>query len=219
MIKKKILFLEDDEKIILFIKEFLEDSGFIVDTFNCVTDAISNIKFNSYDLLLLDLNLPDFSGMEVLTYLNSNNISIPTIIVSAFSDLNTKLQTYKLGASDYLIKPINLRELEAKIWVHLKNTSTINKIVTTIFQIKNNSIFFKNDLLKLTRIEHDILSTLITNKNCTIKKELLVEKLSSKSNEKALSYHIKNIRKKINDDLSEPHYLITEYAVGYKLVF
>ncbi len=116
----KILLVEDDDNSALLISNFLEEFDFIVDIVNTVTDAISNINFNKYSIILLDINLPDFNGFEVLKFVNKNKKNIPILVLSAYSDKNTKLQAFKLGASDYMVKPIDPEELEARIWVQLK---------------------------------------------------------------------------------------------------
>ena len=86
-----ILLIEDDENSAILIKEFLEEYDFKINIANTVTTAISNIKFEKYSLILLDINLPDFNGFEVLKFLNLNKINIPVIVISAYSDKNSKL--------------------------------------------------------------------------------------------------------------------------------
>lgn len=217
----KILLIEDDDSSALLIKEFLEEYDFKIDVSNTVTTAISNIKFEKYSLILLDINLPDFNGFEVLKYLNKNKINLPVIVISAYSDKNSKLQAFKLGANDYMVKPIDPEELEARIWVQLKNVSTfVEKGEKNIFRLENNQIIFEDKPLKLTKTEFEILKYLMGNRNSVVKRESLLSCLSSIiQTDRSLDYHIKNIRIKIGDNGVNPKYLITEYAVGYKLLF
>ena len=219
--KYNILLIEDDDKAAFLIKSFLEGYNFNVEIANTVTTAISNIKFGSYSLVLLDLNLPDFDGFEVLKFFNKNKINIPIIIMSAYSDKNSKLQAFKLGACDYMVKPIDIEELEARIWVHLRNVSNfVEKIDKKVFQINDNVIIFGNEILKLTKIEFKILKHLIENKNSIVQRDELVKCLSSAiQNDRSLDFHIKNIRIKIGDNGLNHKYLTTEYAMGYKLIF
>lgn len=215
----KILLVEDDDLATAYIYDFLLDCGFAIDTTDTVTNGISFIKQNNYDLLLLDLNLPDFSGFDLLKSIR-NNYSLPIIITSAYNDTKTKVQAFKYGASDYMVKPIDLEELEARIWSLLGRNSDIKTAnEKNLFEIHNNSISFKQNILDLTSIEFDILSLLIKNKNQTLSRELLSDTLSSISSHRSLDHHIKNIRKKIDDDGSKSIYLKTEYGVGYRLVF
>lgn len=218
MNKNKLLLIEDDVDAAYHLKEFLEDSSFEVNSFETVTDAVSNIKFHTYDLILLDINLSDFQGFEVLKFLNKYNLHIPTIVISAYSSKEYKLLAFKLGACDYVCKPIDPEELEARIWVHLKQQSSLKSIDKYFFITQGNNIFFKEKPLKLTKIEFDILSRLIKNRDQTVSRDTLLGYLSQKSrNERSLDYHIRNIRKKIGDEGSNPSYLVTEYGVGYRL--
>lgn len=217
----KILLIEDDEFTAGLIKNFLEEYNFKVDIVDTVTSAISNIKFEKYSIILLDINIPDFNGFEVLKFLNKNNVNIPVIVVSAYSEKSSKLLAFKLGAVDYMVKPIDPEELEARIWVHIKNVSTfVEKIEKKVFQLVNGTIFFEDKSLKLTKTEFEILKYLIENKNSVVKRDDLLKCLSSIiQSDRSLDYHIKNIRIKMGDNGANPRYLITEYGLGYKLVF
>lgn len=217
----KILLIEDDEFTASLIKNFLEEYNFKVDIVDTVTSAISNIKFEKYSIILLDINIPDFNGFEVLKFLNKNNVNIPVIVVSAYSEKSSKLLAFKLGAVDYMVKPIDPEELEARIWVHIKNVSTfVEKIEKKVFQLVNGTIFFEDKSLKLTKTEFEILKYLIENKNSVVKRDDLLKCLSSIiQSDRSLDYHIKNIRIKMGDNGANPRYLITEYGLGYKLVF
>lgn len=217
MQKYSILLVEDDSEAAFFTKEFLQDCGFIVDEFELVTDALARIKVKKYDLLLLDLNLPDFNGFEVLKAIK-NTVLLPTIVISAYSDLNIKLQAFKLGALDYMVKPYDLEELEARIWTALGKKSLFLENENT-FEVDDNGILFKGEKLTLTQTESKILRILIQNKNNTTSREELASNLSKVSSERSLDYHMKNIRKKLNDNSSDPKYLKTEYGVGYILSF
>ena len=217
MKKNRIVLLEDDDGTAEYTKDFLEDCGFEVNVFTLSTDALANMKFNKYDILLLDLNLPDLDGFEVLKAIK-NSIKISTIVISAHSDIKTKLHAFKLGALDYIVKPYNLEELEARIWAIFGKGDILEKSSDT-FVVNEQHIFFKDERINLTQTETDILKILITNKKSTTSREDLASSLSKISSQRSLDYHIKNIRKKINDSSSSPQYLKTEYGVGYRLCF
>jgi len=215
----KILIIEDDEIAANLMREYLENCTFTVECVHTITDGLSYIQNNDYHLLLLDLNLPDFNGLDMLKSIK-NRVAIPVIIISAYSDIQNKIQAFKYGASDYMIKPIDLEELEARIWAIMGRHSNIQiQNEKNIFEIKNSSIFFKQELLNLTSLEFELLSILIQNKNQTISREVLAKSLSSISSHRSLDHHIKNIRKKIGDNGNSPLFLKTEYGVGYKLLF
>jgi DNA-binding response OmpR family regulator len=215
----KILLVEDDELACEIIVDFLIECGFDVTSVFTATDGVAYVKHEWYDLLILDINLPDFNGYEVLKSIK-NHTSIPVIVTSAYSDTKSKILAFKYGASDYMVKPLDLEELEARIWVQLSQNSEIKtQEDKLIFELKDSKVFFKQSLLDLTSIEYEIMSILIKNKNQTIKRDDLVDALSSLSSHRSLDNHIKNIRKKIGDDGNKAMYLKTEYGVGYRLNF
>jgi DNA-binding response OmpR family regulator len=219
--KTKILIIEDDETASFLMKDFLENRGFSVNTAWNVTDGLSELNVKKYDLLLLDLNLPDFNGFDLLSKINKH-ITIPTIIVSAYGDTQNKVKAFRYGADDYLVKPIDLEELEARIWALLSRHDNIRLNPAEhkkIFKIDENTIFLQETPLDLTSLEYEILSYLINNKNCIVSREELTDEVSSIASHRLLDNHIKNIRKKIEIDSSNPQYLKTVYGSGYKLLF
>ncbi len=217
----RILYIEDDLTTAKYLTEFLDSHGFIVTHTDMITTALSYLNMQKFDLILLDLRLPDFDGFELLR--GTNTTSLPIIVISAISDTNTKVKAFRYGASDYMVKPIDLLELEARIWSHLSRYGTrphSNHVTASeLFYIKDNHIYFQERLLDLTPVEFEIFQMLLQYKNQTISREQLTTALSSVSSHRTLDYHIKNIRKKIGDDGKKPRYLKTEYGIGYKLVF
>jgi DNA-binding response OmpR family regulator len=215
----KLLLVEDDEMVSELMCNYLNDCGFSVQAVFSVTDGISYMKNEYYDLLLLDINLPDFSGYELLKSIKQS-IPLPIIVISAYNETKSKVLAFKYGASDYMVKPLDLEELEARIWVHLSKYSEIKtEEEKHVFEIQNSVILFEGRVLDLTSIEFDILSVLIKHKNQTLTREDLVYTLSSLSSHRSLDNHIKNIRKKIGDNGNKAMYLKTEYGVGYRLVY
>jgi len=213
----KILLVEDDETASEIIYEYLQESSFDITPVFTATDSVAYLKRKEYDLVLLDINLPDFDGYEVLKSIK-NHISLPIIVTSAYSDTKAKLLAFKYGASDYMTKPLDLEELEARIWIQLgKNSNILMEKENTLFEYKEGSIYFKNELLNLTTIEFEILSILLEHKNQVISREKLIESLSCISSNRSLDNHIKNIRKKIGDNGNKAKYLKTQYGVGYSL--
>jgi len=217
MRKIKILLIEDDEDAAALICEYLEESGFEMTAVFTVSDGLSYLNSDKFDLLILDLNLPDFDGYEVLKNIK-DRIAVPVIVVSAYSDTSSKLIAFRYGASDYMVKPLELEELEARIWVH---TGRKHSITTggneKRFEIRENAIWFKGKELDLTSTEYGILSMLVKNMHTTVSREKLMDSVSAISSHRSLDNHIKNIRKKIEEDGNRPKYLKTEYGVGYKL--
>jgi DNA-binding response OmpR family regulator len=218
MNKISVLIVEDDELACELITTYLTDCGFEVTAVFTATDGISYAKQSDYDVLLLDINLPDFNGFEVLKSIKENK-SIPTIVLSAYSDTKSKILAFRYGANDYMVKPIDMEELEARIWVQLSRHTAINvEPEDKTFVVDNFNIYFNQKLLDLTSIEFKILSMLIKHKNQTVDRKTLLGLLSSLSSDRSLDNHVKNIRKKLGDTKKKNKYLRTEYGVGYKLV-
>ena len=220
MEKLKILIVEDDESASFVIENSLKDAGFDVNSVTTVTEGLSYLTIDKYDLLVLDLNLPDYNGFDLLRSIKKT-IVIPTIVVSAYSDTQSKLKAFKYGAGDYLVKPIDVEELEARIWLLLSKIENI-KIADDkpklIFEIKDNNIYQNNEKIILTTLEFDILSYFITNKNRLISRDTLLKGISSEKSHRMLDNHISNIRKKIELNSGNPTYLKTEYGLGYKFI-
>jgi DNA-binding response OmpR family regulator len=213
----RVLLLEDDELASELIYEHLRECGFEVVPFFTATDGVAHLKNGHFDIMILDINLPDFDGFEVLKSLRKQ-ISIPVIVTSAYGDTKSKLMAFKYGAVDYMVKPIDLEELEARIWVHLsKNTKIELEEENDTFLIKEGTIYFHTKRLALTTIEYEIMAKLIENKNKVVSRDELVSSLSSYSSHRSLDNHIKNIRKKLGENTKNHKYLKTEYGVGYIL--
>jgi len=216
MQKVKILLIEDDELASELIYNFLVDCDFDVTPLFTATDGIAHIRNKPVDIVILDLNLPDFNGFEVLKNIRQYS-TVPIIVTSAYSETKSKLFAFKYGANDYMVKPLDLEELEARIWVQLSKNTHIQTSKEELFKRKEDTIYFEEKALDLTAIEFEILSMLLDNANKIVSRETLVNSLSSISSHRSLDNHIKNIRKKIGDNGSKPKYLKTEYGVGYSL--
>jgi DNA-binding response OmpR family regulator len=215
----KILLVEDDEFAAELIYNYFLDYGFKVTFAFNAYDSLLQLENEDFDVVVLDINLPDMSGFEVLKKIKNKKNNLPVIITSSYDDKNIKLRAFKCGANDYMTKPIDLEELEARIWVHLrqddKSTSQITPYQKNIFEIKDSAIYFQGQKLDLTSIELDILKFFIKHKGSIIKRDELNIILSTVSSQRSLDNHIKNIRKKIGENAKESSYLKTVYGVGY----
>lgn len=163
------------------------------------------------------MNLPDFFGYEVLKYVNDNHIELPVIVISAYADMKNKLHAFNLGASDYMNKPLNLEELYARIRVHTKTNIKAISTNNDKISINKSQILVNNTPLKLTRTEFAILNLLITYKNQTLSRETFCDSIPSISSQRALDYHISNIRKKLEEIQENSNCLVSEYGFGYRL--
>ncbi|MFB1009133.1 MAG: response regulator transcription factor [Sulfurospirillum sp.] len=218
--KIKVLLIEDDYTAASQVAQYLESVGFELDISETAVDGLLKLSAQHYDILLLDLSLPDFSGFEVIKQIN-NLSNIPSIVLSCHSNLEAKGQAFRFGVDAYLCKPFMLEELEVRIWAILKRCSMIKMEFNKnnlVIDYNNQTILLNQKPLSLTAIEHKILSFLIENKNRVVYRNVLAIHLSSLSSPQSLNYHIQNIRKKLGDDPKKPRYIVTEYGTGYRLV-
>jgi len=215
-----IVMVEDDEELASIIKRYLSSYDFKVTNY---TNGLSLLKAldPKYELLILDLTLPDIDGLELLTKIRKIS-SIPIIISSARDDLLDKIMGLERGADDYLAKPYDPRELEARIKSILRRKGDIVIKKDEVFKVDENQhiIFFKNNPLDLTLAQYDILSTLIERNNGVVSREELIETsqhIDDYSTLKNIDVLISHIRKKIAL-YDEKKYIHSVRGLGYKLL-
>ncbi|MFA7091951.1 MAG: response regulator transcription factor, partial [Arcobacteraceae bacterium] len=167
----KILLLEDEMMLNNAMSEYLTNIGHLVNSFTdgqVVMDSVDN----SYDLLILDINVPSLDGFEILTLLNSKKIFIPTIFVSALNDIEDIAKGYDLGCKEYLKKPFHLAELGIKINQILKNeqqiTSHIKFSKNYSYSKTNKTLYFNNQPQNLTKKQLEIIHILALNINMIV---------------------------------------------------
>jgi two-component system OmpR family response regulator len=203
---KQILMIEDDEELAEIISEILSSYQMEVVNFTTPNKGIESLKTNIYDLVILDLSLPEMDGLEVINKIREFS-DIPIIISSARSDFDDKNIAFENGADDYLPKPYDLRELVLRINSNIKRYQKPSKI----YEIKDNEILEFGKTLNLTTAEYAILSTLIQNRNKIIDKTELV--YNFESDLKTVEVLIGRIRKKLKNDCIK-----TVRGIGYKFV-
>lgn len=214
----KILIIEDEIAISDLIKIELESKGYRCDVANDGSLGADFIEKNTYDLLLLDVMLPNVDGYELLEY-NKKTKQIPTIFITAKSQTKDKIKGLNDGADDYIIKPFEMGELIARIEAVLRRYNKANE--TT--QIGNIEINVSARIVKksgkevlLTPKEFDLLVLLVENKNFALYREIIFEKVWGAELEfetRTLDLHIQRLRKKL--DLKNQ--IVTVYKVGYML--
>jgi DNA-binding response OmpR family regulator len=211
-----VLLVEDDMTAAEIMTAYLEDCGFKVTALANAADALGHTYIKKFDIIILDLNLPDYNGLEFLKKLRQHT-TVPVIVTSAHSDTQTKLTAFRYGANDYMTKPVDLEELEARIYLQLKNVTPFEDRIKANkpFAKEGGSITFFNEPLQLTPIEFEIFSLLLNHEKSTLAREEILESLTAQCSNRSLDNHIKNIRKKIGENAH--NYLKTVYGVGYIL--
>ena len=220
----KILIVDDENDIAELIKDVLEDEGYICSINNNGTDALDSIKNNSYDLILLDVMMPDVSGTEVCAKIR-DSVTCPIIFVTAKTNLSSKLVGFEVGADDYITKPFINEELVARVKAHIRREKRIDKKsinnVIEIGEIKlNKESFevFKNDVLvQLSTKEFEMLCYLMTNAGMVLSKEQIYKSVwkNDYGDIGTVAVNIKSLRNKLDPD---EKYIKTIWGIGYKFV-
>ena len=221
---KNILMVEDDSTIAFAVKYAVEQEGFKMDIAENLEVAKKSIE-NSYDLILLDVMLPDGSGYEFLQELRKTDEDTPVIFLTACDEEVNIVMGLDIGADDYITKPFRVRELISRINAVLRRRG--KKENKKVLKFKNLSIhtlearvFKNNEEISLTAAEYKLLLILVQNKNIVLSRAKILEKLWDVSydfiNDNTLSVYIKRLREKIEDDSSNPEYIVTVRGLGYK---
>ncbi len=165
----KILYIEDETAIAKPVKRVLEAKGFIVDYFDNGEEGLKNALVNMYSCILLDLNLPGVDGFSIAKKLKIEKISTPVIIITARSNIESKLTGFDLGADDYITKPFEIEELIARINLRIRksflNQSENLHIGKAVFDPKKNLVKYKNKSITLSNKESAILELIIRKNN------------------------------------------------------
>lgn len=220
----KILIVEDELQLALSIKEYLSDEDYSCEIAHTYTEAIDKIISFQYDCILIDIMLPDGSGMKLVQELNLMQREDGVLIISAKNSLNDKVMGLKLGADDYLAKPFHLSELAARVYsiIRRKKFDKSNSIIQNEIEINvlSKEVRVHNQPLALTKKEYDLLLYLVSNRNRIVSKTALIEHLSGEFAEGFVNLdiiyaHIKNLRKKLHE-AGSADYINTIHGMGYK---
>jgi len=225
--KKKVLVVDDDPDILKVVSAFLELEGFEVYQAQSVSEAKKVFQKNTLDLIILDIMLPDESGFEWLKELKRVSPLISVLLLTAKSSLSDKVMGFELGADDYLSKPFEPLELVVRCKALLRKKELYTKKEERFLRIKeleinfeDKRVFKKGREIKLTPKEWAILRLLLSRPGKVFSREELKEALWKEKEiynwSRVLDVHIKHLRDKIEDDPSNPEYIITVYGQGYK---
>jgi DNA-binding response OmpR family regulator len=220
----KVLIIEDEVELLIAISNFLTREKYICELAENFEKAEDKIATYEYDIILLDITLPDGNGLELLNRIKKRQKLAAIIIISAKNSLDDKIQGLDLGADDYLTKPFYLSELNARIKAVLRrkqfdgtSTLTFNEIS---IDTESKSVSIKGKNIILTKKEYDLLLFFIINKNRVLTKEAIAEHLWEDNIDLANNFdfiytHLNNIRKKIKS-AGGSDYIKTLYGMGYK---
>ncbi len=219
----KILLVEDNRELSADIVQLLVEKFFVVESAITVADAIEKLNSYKYNLVIVDIGLPDGSGMDVIKEIKSKRLNSGILILTARNSIADKVQGLDLGADDYITKPFHSAELIARVKAIVRRFAPDNNDVLQfeeiIVNMQNNSLKVNNRELVLTRKEFDLLVYFLFNVRRLLTKESIAEHLWGDHIDQADSFdfvynHIKNLRKKLMNAGCRD-YIKAKYGMGY----
>ncbi|HBF0595012.1 response regulator transcription factor [Clostridioides difficile] len=220
-----ILLVEDDLSLIYGLEYSIQKNGFSVDVARTVEEALQIYKEKNYDLLLLDVSLPDGDGFDICKRVREAS-NVPIIFLTASDEEVNVVMGLDMGGDDYITKPFKLNELISRIKALLRRYNFTSENVT---ELKSNNItvkllenrVFKNEIeLELTTAEYKLLCLLMKNKNIVLTRKNILNKLwdgnGSFVDDNTLSVYVRRLRNKIEDNPENPKILLTVRRMGYK---
>jgi two-component system, cell cycle response regulator CtrA len=220
----RVLVIEDDQGTAKTLQMTLQSEGFVCDTTAVGEDGLDIARHYEYDLIILDLMLPDIDGYEILRRLRAVQVTTPVLILSGLSDIDDKIKGLGIGADDYLTKPFNKDELLARVRAIIRRSKGHSNSVVTIGRIKIDlnakTVEADSKLLRLTGREYAILELLAIRKGATLSKEVFLNHLYGGMEEpefKIIDVFVCKLRKKLADALDGDNYIETVWGRGYVL--
>ena len=222
---EKILIVEDEAKIADIVKSYLEREGFQVTVAGDGKSALSMLK-EGFDLVILDLMLPDIDGEAICTSLREFS-DIPIIMLTAKSAEDQRVKGLGMGADDYVVKPFSAKELVARVKAHLRRTAGTKKNLLSfnggglIIDPATREVKKRNQSAELTATEFRILLSLAEKPQMVFNRLQIInvaQGFDFEGYDRVVDAHIKNIRQKIEDSTKNPVFIKTVYGVGYKFI-
>ena len=220
-----ILVVDDEARIVKLARDYLEHAGFRVVVTGDGASALSLARQERPDLIVLDLMLPEMDGLDVCRTLRRES-DVPIIMLTARVDEPDRLVGLELGADDYITKPFSPRELVARVRTVLRRVrgsiqppKQLRAADLEIF-LESRRVTRAGSSIELSRIEFNLLEILAQHPGQIFSRTQLLDRLHGvafEGFERSIDAHIKNLRRKLEPDPGEPHYVLTVYGVGYKV--
>ena len=222
---RRILIVDDEPLIVKGLKYSLAQDGYETDSAADGEEAVNKFFAGQFDLVLLDVMLPKFDGIEVCQRIREKS-SVPIIMLTAKGEDMDKILGLEYGADDYMTKPFNILEVKARIKTILRRTTMqraeITQRVITVRDLKlnmnNRSVSVGGREVNLTAKEFDLLQLFVTNRGKVFSRESLLEtiwKYDYLGDLRTVDVHIRRLREKIERVPSQPEYIFTKWGVGY----
>ncbi|AUJ26015.1 DNA-binding response regulator [Virgibacillus dokdonensis] len=224
---EKILIVDDEKSIVTLLNFNIEKAGFVTDVAYDGYEAVQKAQSNSYDLIVLDLMLPEMDGMDVCRYLRNNQINTPILMLTAKDEEFDKVLGLELGADDYLTKPFSPKEVVARIKAILRRAKRVEKSNFSFIQVGDLTVFperyeaeMAGKVITFTRKEFELLYYLAKNKGKVISRDQLLSGVwdyDFVGDTRIVDVHVSHLRDKIEPDSKKPVYIKTVRGLGYKL--
>ena len=220
-----VLVIDDEPKIRRFLRAGFELNGFSVQEAENAADGLKAATFNAPDLIVLDLDLPDLHGGEILERIRSWS-NVPIIILSVEASEEQKVRLLKLGADDYVVKPFGIAELlarsESALRRYFKSTTESSVVLAGPLSVDlvTRSVLLNDQQIRLTRKEYRLVHILATHVGLVVTHDQLLKEIWSgnqRDNIQYLRILVRKLRQKIETDPNHPRLLMTESGVGYRL--
>ena len=222
---KRILYVEDDLSLIDGLQYTLEKNDFVVDNARTVKEAYAFFRANKYDLILLDITLPDGTGYDVCREVRRTS-TIPIIFLTASDEEVSIVKGLDMGGDDYITKPFKLGEVLSRINALLRRSRQFSREDTILesngitVDLSQRTVRKGETELELTLAEYKLLCLFLRNPNRVLSRELILDRLwdgnGNYVDDNTLSVYIRRLRRKIEDNPDLPVKLLTERGVGYK---
>ena len=226
--RRKVLVVDDEPRMIRFIRLNLEHDGFEVYEASSGTEALNKIRDRLPDLILLDVMMPDLDGFETLRLIREIS-TVPVIMLTAKGEEDDRVRGLELGADDYVTKPFSPRELVSRVRAVLRRTEMPTQPVHDAIEVDDRlkidfdrrEVWVDGKLIKLRPTEYKLLYHLVQNAGWVMPHEQLLAKVwgyEYRDETHYLRLYINYLRQKLERDPSHPEYILTERGVGYRFV-
>ncbi|WP_315166286.1 response regulator transcription factor [Metaclostridioides mangenotii] len=217
----KILIVEDNKELLETISSEL-NNFFETEVSRDGEEALYLINQKIYDLIVLDLMLPNLGGIEILKSMRDNNIEVPVLILTAREELDDKVEAFKIGANDYLTKPFYMEELVARVYAILRTNGKIKdenslKFKELYMDLSKKKVFINDEEIELQNKQFNLLEYFLLNKGSILLKEQIYDRIwgiDSDATIEIVEVYVSNLRKKLSK-FNYDKYIKTKRKVGY----
>ncbi len=225
---KRLLIVDDEAEMRLLLAEYFRRLGFAVEEKESGAEGLDVALKGHFDCLILDVAMPGMSGVELLKRLRERKVQTPALFLTAHHELDDKVAGFEAGADDYLAKPFSPRELELRVQALLRRGTELEEtpeaerlhIGDLVVDRRRHEVYRGGETIELTPLEFQILELLASEPGRAWSRNDLLDRVWSTDYEgyqRNIDPHINRLRKKIEEDPKNPHYVLTVRGIGYKL--